>query len=576
VAAHRLHPDADCYPSFWPNVFSVDLHERRGRVPAIPQRSGIPSATIVFGQANDMQTSMITYMLILIMRRWTWLAAGAAGAMVVAAALLLTQSLTYVATVSIVPTRARTEVNYDTRIRTLSSDSSAQNGQPSLSVVTPERRQALAQLVRSLEIETDVRAKLGDRLPEALRTPGRLTRLVQGRVIPRSEIIAIDISAPNAALADDIASAWSEAYERRVNDLYGASPSGTRLFEAELAQAKQNYQAADSVFTAFLATSQLAEYTRSLESKQRLLKELLSLRQSRASDLYKIALRVDLLLSQAEALEQQLNLAQDNGAAATSAAALTVIKTQAFASSMILSAGLEVQLPRPPQEPQGGTTSNAQLPVPPPVTGDPTSDLAAASHALQEWSLPANVQIQVPTVANPTLAQQRSDIATTINALRDWRARIGKALQEGPAPQSGDGVSTVADIDQTIVRLEAEVRDLQSKVADQGSQLRGLQQGRDVLWESYSSLLKKTEEGRVADLVGSGKEVSIAGRTGAEPKSRRLFVLLPLAGLLGALAVAGAIVTRAWYSQMVAVPDARSNGAVIPDEISPKQGARRA
>lgn len=522
-----------------------------------------------------MQNSTFTQLLILIIQRWKWIAAGAGVTVVVVAAFLLSQRPVYVASVSIVPKRARTEVNYETRIRTVSADSAAQSGQPGFGAITPERRQALAQLVRGLEIEQDVRTQLGDRLPEDLRVPGRLTRLVQGRVVPRSEIIAIDISAPGASLADDVAVAWSEAYERRINYLYGSTPFGADKFETELAEAKHKYEAADTVFTSFLATSQLAEFTRSFESKQRLLKELLSLRQAQVADLYKIAHRVDLLLSQAEALQEQLSLAQDNGSAATSAAALTLLKTQVFASSMVLATDLQVQLPRPPvQTAQNSSTTTAALPGAPAASADPTADLAATLRALQDWALPANVQIQVAATAAPTLLEQRSDIAGTIRALTDWRERIGQAQQEGRGLRSGDGTDTAAYLDQAIAGLETEVRGLQSKIADQGAQQRNLQQERDILWDSYTSLLKKAEEGRVADLVGAGKEVSIAGRTGAEPRSRRLSLLLPLAGLLGAGGVAGWFVMREWVVPVLFAADARSNGvAVVAQDRLVEQGA---
>lgn len=487
-----------------------------------------------------------------LVRRWTWLAAAGVAGAVIAVLIALLQPPVYVASVNVVAKRARTEVNYDTRIRTVSSDVGAPNGQstmPTVSTISAERRQTLAQLVRSSEIEKIVRAQLAETLPADQRLPGRLLKLVEGRVLPRSEIIVIEVRAPTEALASDIASVWSAAYEQQVNELYGTSVSSSPTLDAELVQSRQRYDVAESALTAFLAMSALGENTRLLESRKRLLGELLALEQSQEADLHKIAHRVDLFISQAEALQQKLAVAQDNSAAASSAVALTLLQTQAFASSMVLSTSLQVQLPSPPPPTAGGSST------PPPnvysaplAAADPTSELASASRALQEWTLPGNLQLQMPVPsASVTLAQQRSDVAASLNALHDWRTRLSAALTESAAAvtvsRSSRGPGG-ADLTSAIVMLEVQTRELQALVAQEAAQHRGLQQDRDVLWDSYTSVLKKAEENRISGLVGAGNEVSVAGQSATEAVALRLHLIAPAAAVLGMVIVAACILVN--------------------------------
>jgi hypothetical protein len=143
-------------------------------------------------------------------------------------------------------------------------------------------------------------------------------------------------------------------------------------------------------------------------------------------------------------------------------------------------------------------------------------------------------------VNTATLAQQREDVATTITALQEWRDRLRHEIKS----HSGAGAevpASASDVAQAINQVEAEVRDLHAQVIQQQAQRRALQQQRDVLLESFSSLSKKSEEGRVARLVGADKEVVVAGHTTPEPAPRRFTVVLPLAALLGT------VIAAAWF-----------------------------
>jgi hypothetical protein len=499
--------------------------------------------------------------------------AGVCLALVAATCFLVIQPVTYTSTVNVVPLRARTEVSYEDRIRTVSSEGrQGASGQPTLPSASAERRQALAQLVRSGEVERAVRAKLGDQLPPALREPGALSRLITARVIPRSELIAIEVNAPSATLAEEIAAAWAQSFERQVNELYSSRSSDTARLEQELAAARQNYESAENALTAFIKSETLGANMRLLEAKQRQLNDLISVRHTETIDLYKVAHRIDLLIAQTEALQAHLAESQSDGATASNAAALMLIKTQAFASSMTLPSGLQLQLPARPagaSDASGATAPGAAGSVETSSSGTPGNravDAVTASDTFREWSLPSNLVLQLS--ADPgtaTLAQQRADAAAIARALQDWRQRLAQSIQEHLAVSTQGGESVLANqagISQAITSYEADIRELQGNISDQAARQRSLQRERDVLWESYGSVLKKTEELRIADLVGNSKEVSIAGQTIVEQRSKRFSVVLPLAALLGATIAILAILGREYFVLITSDQSKHINGPV--------------
>lgn len=520
--------------------------------------------------------------LLLLVRRWMWVAGGAVLAATVAALVVISQPRMYTTSIDVVPKRARTEVNYDTRIRTVSSDTTTGGqgqGAGGLAAVSAERRQALAQLVRNPDVEKVVREELGAALPPELRAPGVLLDLVEARVVPRSEIITITVDAPSAAVAEQVAVTWARAYERHVNQLY--APSGaTNGMDAQVAEAGKQYDAAEALLTAFTATVPLAENNRLLARKLQQLNDILNGQQVALGDLYAVARRVNLFLIQAQALQQQLEAAQDNSATASNQLALTLLKTQAYAASIA----------------PGGTSGGASDTAAPaaPASADQVrgegqtrpdgQGSGSPPRRTPEWSLPAGLQLQVPATDAPvTLAQQRADVAATVAALQEWRARLQQDIQArslGAFPagsaQAPDGSS--AEAGQLIQRFEQEVRELQGTVAEQTARQKTLQQARDVALESYSSLLRKAEENRVANAVGAGNEVSLASQSvaGATLESRGLLRLTALAAVTGALlAATGLVLSSLWgaiYRQAEAA--ARQTSTPQPATSSPAAPSR--
>jgi len=488
-------------------------------------------------------------MCVFLIRRWRAVCLGAVLAGTVAVLVTLFRPQAYVASVNLVTKRARIEVNYDTRIRTISPESSVGNGGQGapLASISPERRQALGQLVLSPDIEQAVRTELGAKLPPNLQVPGRLSRHVRGQLTPRSEIITITVEAPTKELAEMISSSWARAYEHHINALYASTSSAASAVTEELTKARQTYDRAEAALTRFVGSSPLNETLRVMERREELLRELLVARQGMLGDLNVLVRRVDSLVSQAEALGGQLDANGENpGAVANTQLTLTLLKAQAFASSMSTHPPVSSLSVMSGSESSGvagsGSANSASSQTASAGVGATSIGREAVlGRRSQEWTLPTGLQIQGPAIsASVTASQQRADVQATVQALRDWRDRLRAAIAERSADLQGDKLTVgLGESDpSSISQLEAVIRGLQRIVAEEGAVQRNLKLERDVAWETFTSLVKKVEEARVAGAVGAGNEVSVANRTvNADPKPRGLLVTACL-GLLG-----GALVT---------------------------------
>ncbi len=493
-------------------------------------------------------------MVLLLIRRWHWLAAVATLAAGAAMASIALQPPVYTASVDIVPKRARTEVSFDTRIRTLSAESGAQTtnapGAPALAAISAERRQALAQLVRNPDVERAVREELGHTLPADLRAPGRLLRAVRATMIPRSEIITISVEAAEPALAEQITATWARAYGQKVNQLYATSGTGSMALDGELLEAKRKYEAAEQALTTFQGTSMLDEYSRQLETKRQalqvMLKELTQTKVQRLTFLHGATSRVDALLGDLQALREQLSAAPDSSAASSNALALTFIKMQAFASSAPLPGGLQVQI-------QNG--------APQATIQQQRADVAATIVALDEWRTRLHQEYRARL-----LELQLSEVSTPDEVRLALEARLSGAGADALAQMLND--SADPELRGALQEAEQAIRDIQAKVAELSARKKIVQLERDVAWESYTSILKKAEETRVAATVGAGAEVSVASvAVIAERKSRGLVTATALAAVAGAALAGGWILLSFWLSALTPLsgrPQDAQRPATVP------------
>lgn|GEM_PF-5338893 len=458
--------------------------------------------------------------LVVLVRRWRWIAAGIVAGVLVMSVWTVAGSRAYTATVDIVPNRSRTEVDYETRIKTVSGESNATGGQAVSA--SAERRLALVSLVRVPDIEVAVREALANEIPASYLEPGVLLSAVQGRVNKGSELFSIVVTAPTPTIAQRIAGAWSTAYEQHVNQLYGGAGLRTEAeLRSQVAGAQSRYAVAEQALTVFLGAEKLAEHIRLLERGQQLLND----QQLYMQELARTLRRTELVLGDAQSLQQHLLAARDNGAASTNVSVITLLKMQAFTELMFYPTSSPAQ--------SGGASGQT-----------PTVSLLGPSSGGSSGSAQSGIQVQLgPAGGTPSLAQQRDDIDAVIHALGERRRSLQSELQRRTSG-ADVVVEGAAEGGQSTGQLEQEIRELQAKISDLAARHRTMQQERDLALETYTRLLKKAEEARVTASFGSSKEVSIVNRTVLAAPAQRSSVVqgaLIGAGVGGALGAAAAL-----------------------------------
>lgn len=537
-----------------------------------------------FHQMNG--SPLLAAALVILVRRWILICTGGIIAGAVPVYLVLSQPTMYLARADVVPNRARTQVSYDTRIRTV-----AGSGSDGSSVLLPaERRQALMQLVENPDVEYAVQQELKDKLPAQLLLPGQLLPHVRGSQGLRSDLINITAEMSTPELAADVASSWSRAYERHVNQLFSDTSGLADIdIEARVKESRERYLKAADELAAFESSTQVDELGRELDRKLSMVDD----RQVYIRDLARVARRVDLLLQDASALEQQLAMSKDNGGAASTAAALTLLKTQAF-TEVFTSLGDQGTVNRSSASPisplpsSGGsdTSSGGTDTTSGGGSGGGSGGSSSGTSGLFASPFQNAVQIQLPlpSGAPATLEQQRADIAATILAMQDWRERLRAATADRSLAQVITFDSSGRPI--TAAQLEQELRELRGKITLLASQRTNLERARNLAFNAYSSLLAKAEEARVARAIGTGNEVSVANRrVVAAPKPRKNLLVLTFMAVTVGLLFAASAVLAAYFAPLLYRQGTRGyvgfttdhvNGAVAGSEAPEPVAARPA
>lgn len=437
--------------------------------------------------------------------RWPLLLIGAVVPAALAAIVVTLAPTVFIAEALVVPTRARTQVEFEPRIRTVDAASSAGGQAASLS---SERRQALADLASGGEIESAVAHQLSGRIPDDRLAPGGLVGQIRAVFRPRSEVLAIQAIAPTPAEALAVANTWAGAYVEHINKVYGGTSDAATPRAALIAQredARGQYEGSERSLVADVQRSRLEELDRLIEEKLQNIRLLQAAYQAGSLEalpnlsgqqasgtatpgarLDGQAAREDFRLSEVRTLNDLAQLirklevsrqaalvlvyqAEQAGLGAGDAAALAVLRTQLVA------------LP--------GTSPEIQLQVQPGV--ESTATLRALAGGID---------------------RAIEDARREFDARRsDYEVRRSEQLSE----------------------LEEEVRALRAQRENAGAVRRELTLTRDLSWETYSALARKAEERAVAEGTES-REVELASRaTLAEPVAKRTVYAALIAGTVG-------------------------------------------
>lgn len=191
----------------------------------------------------------------------------------------------YRATSSVAIVKSRTEVSFDSAVRTVTEDDLLAGLEGNLNDVVQQnndnRRQTLVELVNNGTIAERVIDQLQDELPsDDLRT-GRLLGYVDATLADNgsSDLIQIRVTHPDPVIAARIANVWAAEYETLVNDIYGRPASTTDTVQGDVQRTKQIYDDAQEALVQAISESRVSQAQREIDEKQRILAVLQDARQ---------------------------------------------------------------------------------------------------------------------------------------------------------------------------------------------------------------------------------------------------------------------------------------------------------
>jgi hypothetical protein len=193
----------------------------------------------------------------------------------------------YTAKARVAIVKARTEVDFETPVETLSEEEllySMELQKEVLEEAANARRLALVELVYNDTIAQKVLDTFQDELTEEERQPGAVADMVEGSLVSGgeapSDLIEISITNKDPVKAARIANVWAAEYERLVNRIYAGPPTASDSIRADLGRAKQELSDAQEALNQFLVESRTGESQRLIDEK---VKILTILQESRAN-----------------------------------------------------------------------------------------------------------------------------------------------------------------------------------------------------------------------------------------------------------------------------------------------------
>jgi capsular polysaccharide biosynthesis protein len=461
-------------------------------------------------EENDSLLNDIGVLIEVLLRQWGIIVVLSILCALVAGISTLSLPKRYQANALIASTRISASASFGSNIQTVTEEQLM----ATVSAASADRKTRLGsyvQLIKNPAIAQSVLDEFKDRLPFSLQTVDALLQAVSGEVVSDSDLIQISATTQDPKLSADLANAWGEAFVNQVNQIY--SDSGTsdvyHSIQGQTAASKKVFDDAQAAVEAFYAQNQEANLQR-LIAEGRSEVDSLSLGYTRVissvvglqaqTSIAAYGQRVQDLQNQLQQNyderrlnDQYLASAQDmyeqvknggDGAAASNAMALNLLKAQVFAN--------------------GGNLGNIIVQSnPAPISaGAMLTDLNGLIGVLKNRQQVLDGQIQ--SLAVSLSAPQGGTLDTTLSQ------------QAQNAIQNFSDFSTTSEVSsnttmrqQRILALLDSLNQLQAQLERVQSQKQELLRARDLAWNTYKNLATKEAELTV-DIQTKGAEVSFA------------------------------------------------------------------
>lgn len=356
------------------------------------------------------------------------------------------------------------------------------------------QREALIALASSSTIEAQARANLPDDLRTQLPDTGDFARRMN--VQTSGDLLRITAKDADVQRANTLVETWAQAYVQTVNEIYSKDNTLVQGIETEIKAAQQRYDTAQQELETFIGSSRQVQVEQQIKGLEALLDGSREAGQALYTQYLSRTRELDLLVSDAQTLRQQIASGESNDLASGLAALALRARV---AGGQPLPVDLRFDNPGALQQGEGASLS--------------TLDRLIA------------------------VVQQRR------NDLLQASQQLAQALATGTPSGSGLTPDLRTQYEQELTTLKQEQEQLRAQQSV-------LTQRRDIALESLSILGRKLDEQRIASGTNQA-EVRLIGTTVDPLPSALARVLLPtaiaavVATLLGTIAALGMELLRA-------------------------------
>ena len=474
----------------------------------------------------------------------------------------------YEATAGIAIIKTKTDVVFDPRVKTLSSDDLAAAGVALTSA--DARRNALLTLVSSGQIANQVIARMSPQLEVTDKNPAVLMRRIKSELAQKGDFILIKARHNDPIIAAQLANEWSRVYQNYANGVFaGEQPDYASSVTGEVNRRRESYEVAQKELETFIAENSIDTLRHEISSTEKLIGGLVeeqseSLRvtfqkranlrttiisqtleaqrlaasaiisgqlQTQTNLLYKYYdTRVQLtqMLDEARALRSQISKG-GVGNSSTNYLSIVLLKARALSGLQNIPNNLQINI--------SNATNFTQ------TQGDQLVDLDALTSVLEDRIKQvdtATLQLTNAVASGETAGLSASPLVTS--ALQSSAtASLENMLQLSglEALQSSTNADTA--LNNIITSYGAKLNKVRSNLEEQLAHKQSLEHRRDVERDAYSTLLSKQTEVQVSDAL-TGSEVRFASEALVPDQrtvGRSLYALVgAVAGFIIALLIA--------------------------------------
>ena len=418
--------------------------------------------------------------------------------------------------------RSRSQVDFDSKIKTVTQDVGGAAGSPVILFNPQTRINSLIKLVPSPQIATGVRAQL--RLQAPVES---LAGMIEGRQVSGTELIEIIATSPDPGLSAALTNAWVAEYSKFVNRIFGEASTDVSALETQLEVARGRLQEAQSKLVDFTRNSQIE----ALQQRVRLLGVAVSyLTASPTKDTLEIPPEFSIVPPELRIIRELASFYQQK------------IKLQALHRDAI---SLQAQLDN------GGD---------PEAVSSEIAVLILKTKAFSPGDAPGNLQIDFSRSSNNP-SRLMSDVRSMIAAVQDRISELDGRIQANSRALLPAGSSPAARpeelIKQVVQNLNTEINALQADLLAADARRTSLAKDRELAWNTHTALAQKLEEQK-AGRAFSGQEVQVVSTATAAVPFEPLPLLERARIILMAVAIAAVVGLMGAFIMESVAPDVAS------------------